>query len=486
MSQIRQLLSDSVIYGIGYIGARLVTFFLVPYHTDIFPREMYGVFGLSMVFIGIVQIIFRFGSDFSLIRHYELAESQDEKRLVFSSTFWPLILTSSILGTTILLSRSPLSFVLFGTEDYAHLFYFLVPIIFIDTFVILSKTLLRLQQRPIYFSTVNLVNVCITFGLNIYFISGLGMGIEGAFLANIVASAVMFLSMLPAILGELRLQFSFMQYRKILLFGLPLIASGLASMVMELINRPILQWLTDLETVGLYNAGAKLGIFMMLVTTAFNFAWQPFFMKAGQTEEGPTIFARVLTYFVFILSGMFIVLTLFIQQIATMPIPFTGILLLGKDYHAAIPMIPIIFAAYIFYGIYLNFLPGVYLKDQSGKLAKFTIIGAVVNVAGNFTFIPLIGFYGAALATLVAYLTMAVLLYFTQMKLYPTPYRWKKVFTTLGITAFLTGSFYWLDPAFPGKLLIIILFIVLHFALGFLKISEFMQIIKSVIGRQRS
>jgi len=311
------------------------------------------------------------------------------------------------------------------------------------------------------------------------------MGIEGAFLANVVASGVMFLSLLPAIMGELRFRFSFTEYRKILVFGLPLIASGLASMIMELINRPILQWLTDLETVGLYNAGAKLGIFMMLVTTAFNFAWQPFFMKAGQTENGPKIFSRVFTYFVFVLSAVFIVLTLFIEQIATMPIPFTNMLLLGSDYHAAIPMIPIIFAGYIFYGMYLNFLPGVYLKNQSGKLAKFTITGALVNIAGNFIFIPMIGFYGAAVATLLAYLTMAILLYFTQMKLYPTPYQWRKVFTTITITGFLTACFYWFDPGLVGKLVIIVLFILLHFALGFLKFEEFKQIIRSVVKRQQ-
>ena len=48
-------------------------------------------------------------------------------------------------------------------------------------------------------------------------------------------------------------------------FGLPYLPAGLASMVIQVIDRPIMEHLTDLNTLGIYQANYKLGIFMMLV-----------------------------------------------------------------------------------------------------------------------------------------------------------------------------------------------------------------------------
>jgi hypothetical protein len=72
------------------------------------------------------------------------------------------------------------------------------------------------------------------------------------------------------------------------------------------------------------------------------------------------------------------------------------------------------------------------------------------------------------------------------MKLYPTPYQWRKVFTTITITGFLTACFYWFEPGLIGKVVIILLFILLHFAFGFLQVGEFKQIIRSVLKRKQS
>ena len=69
---------------------------------------------------------------------------------------------------------------------------------------------------------------------------------------------------------------------------------------MESIDRYILASLTDAATVGIYTAGYKLGIFMLLITTAFQYAWQPFFLKAGNNPESKTLFARVFSYFMLI------------------------------------------------------------------------------------------------------------------------------------------------------------------------------------------
>jgi hypothetical protein len=43
--------------------------------------------------------------------------------------------------------------------------------------------------------------------------------------------------------------------------------------------------LLPLYTVGIYNAGYKIGMLMMLAVTAFNFRWQPLFLEQGKVSN---------------------------------------------------------------------------------------------------------------------------------------------------------------------------------------------------------
>ena len=483
IKQLKQLFSDTLIYGIGYIFPRLVTFLLLPFYTNILTKSDYGIITQGMVFAGILKILYKYGTDSALIRFYDNAESPQSKRTVFSTLFWSVTVTSLVLSVVVLLFRGSLAALLFDDSQRTTLILLLTGIIVFDTLDILPRTLLRIHEKPVYYSTINLVNVIVTFALNIVFIAYLSMGAAGAFLANLIASGSLLLFLLPAMARDLGLTLSWPRWKELMAFGLPLIQVGLAGMVMELIDRPILKEMTNLATVGLYGAGYKLGIFMMLVMAAFNFAWQPFFVKVGRQEDGPRIFATIFTYFMFIVCGLFIFLTLLLKYIVTTPV--FGFTLIGKDFLPAITIVPIVFAAYIFYGAYLNFLPGVYLKKKSGRLALYTTIGAIVNIAGNLLLIPVWGIQGAALATMIGYLVMAGLLYFTQQSLYPTPYRWDKVGITVGITGAILLIFYLGHPGIYVRLLLILSYIIFHFILGFIRFDELRRITRLFQFRKR-
>ena len=473
-NQLKQLFTQSLVYGIGYVLARLVTFLLLPLYTNVLSQEEYGIIGLGFFFAGVAKIFFAYGSDPAFIRYYELEHDSEKRSVIFSTIFWSLAMTSAVFVGLIYLVDQPIAGALFDQQNLYTLILLIAGILFMDTLAMLPKTLLRIREQPYYYTAVNLVNVVVILGLNIYFIVHLEMGVFGAFLANTVASIAVLLFLLPVILSELKFRFSFNYWKELILFGLPLIPAGLSSMLMEMIDRPILKELTDLATVGLYNAGYKLGIFVMLVVSAFHFAWQPFFMKVGQQDDGPEIFARVFTYFMFVVFGIFVLLTLFLEYIVQ--ISLFGVTLLGEEYFPALSMVPIIFAAYIMFGAYLNFLPGVYLKKKSSNLAIYSGVGAAVNIVGNLLLIPVMGIKGAASATFLGYTVMAVLLYFANQRLYPTPYQWQRVVTTVGISLGILATFFVWHPGVWIRILLVLLYIVLHFVFGFIKPEELRHI----------
>ena len=65
------LKKEAMIYGVGHVLARLVSFFLVPLFTNIFSQQEYGTITLIYVFIGFFTIVVHLGLDAALLKYYK-------------------------------------------------------------------------------------------------------------------------------------------------------------------------------------------------------------------------------------------------------------------------------------------------------------------------------------------------------------------------------------------------------------------------------
>ena len=133
-------------------------------------------------------------------------------------------------------------------------------------------------------------------------------------------------------------------------FGLPFLPAGIFSMTLELSDRYILRYLTDLNTVGLYNAGYKLGMLMMLVVMGFNMAWQPYFLKKEKSET--EYIAKITTLIAAILGLLWILLIVWVEDIVRFQIGSFSFF--GSQYWSSTQIVPIIALAYIFHATYFH------------------------------------------------------------------------------------------------------------------------------------
>ena len=206
-------------------------------------------------------------------------------------------------------------------------------------------------------------------------------------------------------------------------FGCPFLFSGIFAMILELSDRYILRYLTNIETVGLYNAGYKLGMLMMLVVMGFNMAWQPYFLNKKKEERD--YIAKVTTVVLSVLTFLWILLVIWSENLVKLQLG--DVTFLGEEFWAATKIIPIIALAYLFYALYLLQLPSVYLLEKSKWVAWIRGIGAGMNILLNFILIPKFGIMGAASATCVSFITMVLILYFLNQKFFPIKYEWTKL-----------------------------------------------------------
>jgi O-antigen/teichoic acid export membrane protein len=189
----------------------------------------------------------------------------------------------------------------------------------------------------------------------------------------------------------------------------------------------------------------------------------------------------------------FLVLALFLPDVLAVRLPFIHhAIFQKKGYLAGLNIIPIVLAAYIFQGMYTNFIAGIYIKEHNKVLPFVTGLGAAVNIVTNIILIPMMGIMGAALATLFAYMAMAGALYWQSQKVYFIKYDWRRV----GFVAFLVLIGFGIDYFFVSpsqslsekaliKLSLLLAITIVLFLTGFFSKGE-IQTLKSMIRLSRS
>jgi O-antigen/teichoic acid export membrane protein len=109
---------------------------------------------------------------------------------------------------------------------------------------------------------------------------------------------------------------------------------------------------------------------------------------------------------------------------------------LDARYHAAARVVPWIIGSFLFQGMYaLSMLSAMQAKRTIFLLASSS--GAfAINVILNFVLAPRWGMYGSAYANFIAFVVIAVLMYFFAQRLFHVPYRMARVLGALAVYCF--------------------------------------------------
>jgi O-antigen/teichoic acid export membrane protein len=273
--------------------------------------------------------------------------------------------------------------------------------------------------------------------------------------------------------------------KELLRFGLPYVPSGLAVLIMDLIGRFFLDRMLGKEPTGIFSAGYKLGMIMALVVAAFRFAWHPFFLSTSKEKNAQEVFGRVFTYFLLVTGGFFLLISFFIHEIVRFEL--FGKAIVGPAYAEGAVIVPVVMLAYIGYGVYANFVVGIYLKKKTAYLPFITGVGALISLLANRFLIPPLGIMGAAWAVLFAYTAMAVTLYLVSRRLYPIPYEGVRILKLILVAGllFFIGTQTDMASSILVRTGLFILYIPLLWCIRFFQPDE-IRSLKKLAGRIRS
>lgn len=403
---LRGVARGSILYSIGFVLPRIGAFLLLPIYVTVLSTADFGAIALVTSVAQLVATVLRMGMDGALMRmHFDSADPERQDRLI--ATVATMTAVVATLGALLAGALAYLFFeALFAGLEFVPYGATAAALSFSVTFQYFPATVFRAREQPARFVAftggIFLVTAVVTVVLLLVLDLGVVGALAGQLAGGVFVVAVSALMLLraggPAIDPTLA--------RGALNFGLPLVPHALAGWLLNVSDRWLLSFLLPLpaaaarSAIGVYSLGYQLAYAIDLLAQSFNAAWVPFFYRYGATPQGPRILREMTTLTMAAFSAIAAVLAINATLVVTV--------IASPDFAEAADLIPILAPAFVAHVFYIAVVTVIFHERRTRILPLITAAAAGVNVLANIVLIPRIGIVGAAWATLVAFVFMAV------------------------------------------------------------------------------
>ena len=435
-------------YGVSTIAARFLNYLVTPYLTNVLSSEDYGKMSLVYAVLPFLNVLFTYGLETA---YFRFSNREENKATIYNTTATSIIISTILLGFTLLFFHQQLA-TFAGISNYPELIKLSIVIIMIDTMAIIPFAKLRYDGRPRKYAMAKVSGILAYLFFTFFFLSvcyGKAKANPGSIwnsivdinknpvyyivVANLIQSIITLLFLYREVLA-IRFKIDFKLWRQIMVYSMPMIIVGMGGVINETLDRIMLKWWvpgTEIfkeQQVAIYSACYKLSILITLFIQAFRMGAEPFFFKQASGENPQRIYARVMKFFVIIISIMFLVVALFLP---------VWRYFIAEKLWAGLAVVPILLLANMFLGIYYNLSIWYKLGNKTSPGAYITIMGAAITILINYFFVPHFGYIACAWATFFCYGSMMVISYVWGQKEYRIPYAWKKLVAYIVISVIL-------------------------------------------------
>ena len=429
---LEKLARQTAVYGLSTIVVRFLSYLLTPYYTRVFAPGDYGIVTDVYALIPFALTLLTMGMESSYFRFSAKAEEaggdvRAAKRRLFATTWGITSVAAALFFGVVCLCRADLSGWM-GAAYAAHPDYvvWVGAIILFDVWASIPFSRLREEGRALTFVGFKALSALLNIGLAILF-GAMGLfatdfGVGWVFVANLAASFVTWLALLP-VAGRVLPRIDLRLLRRILVYSLPLLISGLAGTANEFLDRQLLKYLAPaaddpMAQLGIYGAVTKIAVVMTLFYQMYRLAAEPFFLSNFRKEDFVQMNAAALKYYVMVSMLIFLGIALFRDLFAQ---------IVGSDFRLGIHVLPVVLGANVLTGVWLN-LSFWYKREERTPLAiVVTGTGLIALLATGWWMVPRLGYPGAAWARLCSEAAMVGVSAWLNRRYFPTPYAWGRM-----------------------------------------------------------
>ena len=400
-SRLEYLVKNTSIFAIGELGAKLISFFLVPFYTHILSTEQYGTVDLIFTICTVIVPLVMLNIGEAIMR-YALDEDANYDKL------FSISLVIIVIGCIVSLLIIPISLSINILANYA--IYIYLYVILCATQSVLTSFLRGKEQLKLYV-TCNLLNTFLIAIFNIIFLAKLHLGIKGYLTAYILAEciSVFFAFMAGKMYCNIRgFTLDFQLAKKMIFFSLAVVPNSLLWWIMNSSDRVMVTAMCDVSENGILAVAYKLPSLLTMMNTILMQAWKYSAIKEKNSQDRDEFNNKMLKQF---LKGSAIVAASMILFIK----PFTKILF-ADAYYLSWEASTFLLLGFVFMGLG-TFVGTIYYveKNMIGNMLS-ALVGAIVNLVLNYLFIPKMGASGATLAACISYFVILMYRFFDTKK----------------------------------------------------------------------
>jgi O-antigen/teichoic acid export membrane protein len=399
--EISTAVRHTAVFGFGNVLAKALGFLMLPLYTHYLRPVDYGILELLELSMSLLGMFLNMGMTAAVLRSYAAAKSADERRQTVSTAFIFAVVTGSLSFVLALTLIRPLSALILG-PDIPPMYLMMSVTSFVLGYIAnLPRTYLRALEASGAFVAVDTAALFVMLSLNIIFIAVLKIGLVAILLSSLIVVSLQVILLSAWTIRKVGLGFSHPLLREMLAFGAPLMSANVSLFTLQFADRFFLQHLRSIEVVGVYAVGHKLGYMLnFLVVQPFFIMWQSRMFVIYEQPNHEAVYRRLFVLYSLLLTYVGLALSVTSPEIVR--------LMVDSKFAGAQDVIPLIALSYIFYGLGFYAQLGLFLSKKTGVIGAIGAAAAILNLGLNYFLISKLGMIGAALATLLSFMVIAV------------------------------------------------------------------------------
>jgi len=442
------------IYGSGVLLGKAVAFVMLPIYTRYLTPADYGILQLTDLTIEVISIVAGSRLGAGIFHYFHKAETPAEKRAVLSTAIAVLIASYTLAAIGASVAAPLIAERVLGARELAGLVRLAIWGFACQSLLIVPMAYLQLHDRSVSYVAVSAAKLVVQLGLNILLVVYWRRGAEGVLLSTLIANMLFGLALAASLVSDVGLHTSRAAIRDLLRFGLPFVATQVATMIATYGDRYFLRTASDLSVVGIYGLAYQFGFLLTMVGfMPFDTVWDPARFAVARRTDRDAVYARAFVYMNLLLVTAAVVLALFAEDILR--------LMAGPAFQAAANLIPIIVIAYVIQCWTQFHSLGILIRERTEIITMANWVGAGVALVGYAMLIPRWLGYGAAVATVASFAVREFLVYNRAQGLWPIKFNWPPVLRlvalatvvcTVGVLVAANGP--WMSLALDTSLLV--------------------------------
>ena len=393
-NRVSKFLKDIGIYAIGNIGSKVITFLMVPLYTYfVHNTSDFGYYDLCLqvclLLIPFVTLQLRDGAFRFLL------DCDDETRRQRIVTFVSRTLISTLLVSLLV----TIMMVLF--TDIHYLGYVLGLLVAMSLQEVYSQVFRGLGNNKAFVA----VGILSALGIGIFsiiFVAGLGWGIKGIFMANILARilALLFVELRVHLLARhTRWNLSSREVgREIIRYTLPLLPGSLCWWLTGSSDRLFIKYFLGLDINGIYAVAIRFTSIISTLAIIFYQAWQETAILQYNSPDRNRFFSRMFNGYIFLLAAILV------GYVFMLKVNYNW--LVASQYRESLNFIYPLGVSAVIFAIAAFFDMGYQCAKDNIRTLPAIVLSAIVNVVLNFLLIKPLGVYGVIVTQLITYLVL--------------------------------------------------------------------------------